>query len=123
MNEKFLLAIQKIDQADQDQIVRQILEIFSSITTMNKADVIAAYQTIRFFINKLGAEDERRHNVKPITDAVVSRMLAIVTETRPQERVGIAMFFAKLVETSRFNGVFHDILKTLDNNERYYGRK
>lgn len=85
MDNLFLLALENIKNAKQEDITAKVLEMFSKISIMNQEEVIATHQTYWFFrqhmkdVNKV--DDDRLHRIH---EALLNRMLAICCE--PKDR-------------------------------------
>ncbi len=122
MNERFLLAIKKIETSDHSNVVRLILEIFSTISSMNKAEIIAAYQTIMFFLDHIQKNDPRHEPVAKITTAIVNRMLEIVSETPAPQRIAVSAHFERVVPLFPYCYMFKDFLRRLEDMESIYSR-
>ena len=88
------IALKNIETAGPENITKQILGLFSSISVMSGPEAIAAYQTIQFFIAQINLEQrEFRRQMRSIQEAVISRMIAVMCAAPKDQRPGLVYSF------------------------------
>jgi len=108
MDNLFLIALENIKNARQQDITVKVFELFTKISCMNQEEVIASYQTYWFFrqhMRDLSEIDDYR--LDKICDALFNRMLAICCE--PKDRDERARH-VELLGRVAGGGVYYSIL-------------
>ena len=117
MNDTLLIAIREIEEADLTTLVERVFRFFSAINALDKAGIIAAYETLKFleegsFSSGQSADDLTRKRRGMIKRTIVTRMENIVAQAPISQRIGLAVSF-KLVVTECWRDEFDALLAKL----------
>lgn len=81
MDQKFLAAIQNIGNANQNDVVAKVTEMFSKISSMGMQEITATHQTFWFFYqNMRNLTKEQEYFLDKTEKAIFSRMIALCGE-------------------------------------------
>jgi hypothetical protein len=99
MNTAFYAVLSEAGTADPRNIVDRIFALFTTINNLSAEEVIAAYQTYRFFRNETSRQDDLTENrLLQIERALIGRMVALCSEFPAEERPAKAAMFCRSMD-------------------------